>query len=103
MGVAILPGKYVSNFLSGTTAGFEFGVLDIKKGSLDIGHLGVYLKGEAVVSENYDGDCFFDYGITGGAKIYLSKINMPAFSFSWSCNMKRPLTQLYTFSIGISM
>ena len=103
VGVAILPGKYVSNFLSGTTAGFEFGVLDIKKGSLDIGHLGVYLKGEAVVSENYDGDCFFDYGITGGAKIYLSKINMPAFSFSWSCNMKRPLTQLYTFSIGISM
>lgn len=102
-GIAILPAKYVSDFLAGATAGFEFGVLNIKKGVLDIGNLGVYLKGEAVVSDDYDGDCFFDYGLTGGAKIYLSKINMPAFSFSWSWNMRRPLSQLYTFSIGISM
>ncbi|MCR5723683.1 MAG: hypothetical protein K6G80_01200 [Treponema sp.] len=95
--VVILPDNFYSAKLFGTGASLEYAFAKAR-----IALFSVYAGYQSAYSEDTDGAMRFTHGVTGGMKMYLTKIAFPAFAFGLAYNV--PLSMLkYSVAFGISM
>ena len=97
VGVAILPDDFHSPRLAGASGGFEFAFAKARWALFSL-----YASYQAAFSEDSDGDGSFTHGVTGGTKMYLTKIAFPAFAFGVAYNVPLSLFK-YSVAFGISL
>lgn len=94
--VSILPPEFRTPEIAGGNTGFE---LAIKK--FGFGLFSIYTNYQGVYAKNVNDEYKFCHGVSGGMRLYLSKIAFPAFAFGMSRNITTK--DLYwSGSIGVS-
>ena len=94
--VSILPGKFKTERIFGGQAGAEFAIVKAKFGVISL-----YANYEAVIAQDFDDSYKFNQGISGGGKLYLSKIAIPALAAGVSFNTTTNTVQ-FAAAFGMS-
>lgn len=97
VGVVILPDDFRSARLAGASGGFEFAFAKTRQMLFS-----VYANYQAVCAEDSDARLRLTHGISGGTKMYLSKVAFPALAFGVAYNVPLRLFKS-SFSLGMSM
>ena len=97
VGVAILPDEFHSAKLAGASGGFEFAFAKTR-----LAMFSLYASYQAAYAEDSDDTMRLTHGVTGGTRMYLSKIAFPALAFGVAYNVPLHLFK-YSFAFGVSM
>jgi hypothetical protein len=94
--IDILPQQFSAAHYVGFSAGLEKHLVKFRQGTLT-----VLASWQAVFSQGPLSGYEFDHGPSGGVRLYLSRLAIPALGAGMAYNMNSGLSQ-FTFSVGMS-
>lgn len=94
---SIIPAHFYSEKMAGSDAGIEIGIAKCK-----FVMCSMFTSFQGALIEDYDKSEEFVYGPSGGLRLYLPQVNLPAMSIEAAYNIPKNYMQ-FVMSLGISL
>lgn len=94
---SIIPAHFYSEKMAGSDLGIEIGIAKCK-----FVMCSMFTSFQGALIEDYDESAEFVYGPTGGLRLYLPQVNLPAMSIEAAYNIPKNYMQ-FVLSLGISL